>query len=181
MKKNYLKVAIVLTLGATVLCTSCIGSFTLTNKLLSWNQNIDNKIINELVFFALWIIPVYEVSAFADVVVLNSIEFWSGENPIASGKKIIEGRDGRYLVECDSKGYTITSENDGSVTRLDFDADSRTWSLIYDDQAYPLMTFVDDTHVNMITPDGNTTLVEISQAGAWAYQQIATGSFTAQR
>ncbi len=180
MKKTYMSVAVILTLAASVLCTSCIGSFSLTNKLLAWNRTIDNKFVNELVFFALWIVPVYEVSALADVLVLNSIEFWSGENPVACGTKVIEGQDGRYLVECDGKGYTIKSENDGSIVRLDFDSDSRTWSVVDNEQSYPLMTFVDDTHVNMITPDGTMTTVEVSQAGVWAYQQVATGSFTAQ-
>lgn len=181
MKKTYLSVALVLTLAASVTCTSCIGSFSLTNKLLSWNQTIDNKFVNELVFFAFWLIPVYEVSAMADVIVLNSIEFWSGENPVACGTKVIEGQDGRYLVKCDGKGYTIKSENDGSVVRLDFDSDNRTWSLINNGQSYPLMTFVDDSHVKMITPNGNMMTVEVSQAGVWAYQQTITGSFTAHK
>ncbi|MDE6152793.1 MAG: DUF3332 family protein, partial [Muribaculaceae bacterium] len=74
----------------------------------------------------------------------------------------------------------IKSENDGSIVRLDFDSDSRTWSVVNNDQSYPLMTFVDDNHVNMIAPDGSMTTVEVSQAGVWAYQQVATGSFTAQ-
>lgn len=170
-----------MTLAASILCTSCIGSFSLTNKLLSWNKTIDGKFVNELVFFAFWIVPVYEVAALADVVVLNSIEFWSGENPVACGTKVIEGQDGRYIVECDGKGYTITGENDGSVVRLDFDADSRTWSYNNGEQQYPLMTFVDDAHVKMITPDGTMTTVEVSQAGTWAYRQIVTERFTAQR
>lgn len=50
MKKNYLSVAIVIALAASMVSTSCIGSFSLTNKLLSWNNTIDNKFINELVF-----------------------------------------------------------------------------------------------------------------------------------
>lgn len=129
MKKTYLSVAVVCLLGASLLGSSCIGSFQLTNKLLSWNRQIGNKFVNELVFFAFWVLPVYEVSALADVLVLNSIEFWSGSNPVASGTKVIEGNDGRYLVDCDGKGYTITSESDGSVVRLDFDADEQTWSV----------------------------------------------------
>ena len=38
-----------------------------------------SKFVNELVFFAFWILPVYEVSGLADLLVLNSIEFWSGK------------------------------------------------------------------------------------------------------
>ncbi len=136
-----------------MLTTSCIGNFALTNKLLAWNKTISNKFVNELVFFAFWIIPVYEVSALADVLVFNTIEFWSGNNPVACGKKVIDGQDGRYLVECDGKGYTITSENDNSVVRLDFDAADDSWSVrVNEGESYKLMTFIDDSHVKMITP-----------------------------
>ena len=109
MKKNVLTVALICTICGALTLPSCIGSFTLTNKLLSWNQQIGNKFVNELVFFAFWILPVYEVSGLADIIVLNSIEFWSGSNPVAKGTKVINGNDGKYLVKCDGKGYTIKS------------------------------------------------------------------------
>ena len=90
MKRKYLTVAVVMALATSLLGTSCIGRFQLTNKLLSWNHQVGNKFVNELVFFAFWILPVYEVSALADLLVLNSIEFWSGSNPVAQGKKMID-------------------------------------------------------------------------------------------
>lgn len=182
MKKRYLSVAVVLALAASMISTSCIGSFSLTKKLLSWNNTISNKFVNELVFFAFWFIPVYEVSALADVLVFNSIEFWSGNNPVACGKKVIDGQDGRYIVECDKKGYTITSENDGSVVRLDFDDSDRSWSVSANgSESYKLMTFIDDTHVKMIAPDGTMQPVELSQEGVWAYQQTVTANTFAAR
>ena len=162
MRKNFLTVALICTLCGALTLPSCIGSFGLTNKLLTWNRHIDNKFVNELVFFAFWILPVYEVSGLADLLVLNSIEFWSGSNPVAKGKKVINGNDGRYLVECDGKGYTITSENDGSVARL-------------------LFTFVDDTHVRMPAADGSFMTVELSDNGVLAYQQSVMGANLAMR
>lgn len=170
MKKSIPTVATVIALCGSMTLTSCIGSFTLTNKLLSWNKSISNKFVNELVFFAFWVLPVYEVSGLADVLVLNSIEFWSGENPVAKGKKVIDGKDGRYMVECDGKGYTITSENDKSVVRLDFDADAREWSTMIDGERVVFMTFVDDTHVKLPLGDGNFKIVETSEDGLYAYQ-----------
>ena len=98
MKKHYVTVALALALTSSMVFTSCIGKFALTNKLLGWNNQLGNKFLNELVFFAFWVIPVYEVTALADVLVLNSIEFWSGSNPIAQGKTMIDGQYGRYLV-----------------------------------------------------------------------------------
>lgn len=177
MKKmrNRLLGAIALTLSLSMVTTSCIGSFALTNRLLTWNKGVGSKFVNELVFFAFWILPVYEVCGLADLLVINSIEFWSGSNPMAKGTKVIDGQDGRYLVECDGKGYTIISENDGSKVRLDFDDDTDTWSVnLGDGQEYKLMTIVDDTHVLMpADAKGNMRLVEVSQEGAWAYQQVA--------
>lgn len=181
MKKKYFTVAIALLLSCSMLTTSCIGSFSLSNKLLSWNKQVGSKFVNELVFFAFWILPVYEVSLLADVLVLNSIEFWSGSNPVAQGRSVIDGKDGRYLVDCDGKGYTITSENDGSVVRLDFDEEDRSWSVTADGNTYELLSFVDDTHVKMPTVDGGYTTVELSQAGVFAYQQMATAPVMAQR
>lgn len=181
MKKKYLSVALVLTIATSILSTSCIGSFSLTNKLLAWNKQVGSKFVNELVFFAFWIIPVYEVSALADILVLNSIEFWSGNNPVARGTKVIEGEDGRYLVECDGKGYTITSENDKSVVRLDFEESDKSWSVNYNGESHKFMSFIDDTHVKMVTPEGDFQVVELSQAGVYAYQQIATSQQLAQR
>lgn len=181
MKKWYLSVALVMALAGSMTLSSCIGSFALTNKLLNWNNQIGNKFVNELVFFAFWIIPVYEVTSIADVLVLNSVEFWSGTNPIAMGKKVIDGQDGRYLVECDGKGYTITSCNDGTVVRLDFDYTDRSWSVTSGDQTVKFMTFIDDTHVNMITPDGTMAPVELSQEGLMAYRENVVGSMWAAR
>jgi hypothetical protein len=181
MKKHFVSVAIVMALAGSMLCTSCIGKFALSNKLLSWNHQIGSKFTNELVFFAFWILPVYEATMIADVLILNSIEFWSGTNPIAQGTSVIEGHDGRYLVECDGKGYTITSENDGVAVRLDFDATDRSWSLTTDEGSYKFMTFVDDTHVNMITPSGDYQLVELSEAGLMAYSQLASTTMWASR
>lgn len=133
-------------------------------------------------FIGLWVLPVYEVSVLADVVVINSIEFWSGSNPMACGKKMIDGHDGRYLVECDGKGYTITSENDGSQVRLDFDVAEQTWSVAMPDgQNYDFMTYVDDNHVKMPTADGKGMIVDLTEEGLLAYRAQADNSLWAAR
>lgn len=171
MKKLATKALACALCAAMLSMSSCIGSFTLTNRLLSWNNHVGNKFINELVFFGLWILPVYEVCAFVDVIVLNSIEFWGGSNPMAKGEKVIEGNDGRYLVKCDGKGYDIISYNDGSKTRLDFNNDDQSWSCTVGDQTVTLFRYVDDTHVSMPVGGDEWMTVEISQDGLYAYQQ----------
>ncbi|MCI9284456.1 MAG: DUF3332 domain-containing protein [Muribaculaceae bacterium] len=183
MKKKILPVALVVALSGSMLFSSCIGSFALTNKLLAWNNQVGGKVVNELVFLGFCIIPVYGVSCLADILVINSIEFWSGSNPMASGKKVIDGQDGRYMVECDGKGYTITSENDGASVRLDFDADTRTWSIpMPDGEAIDFLTFVDDTHVALPCADGSMSIYDLNdETSLMAYRQMADATLWAAR
>lgn len=176
MKKYMIRVSLILTLCASLGLNSCIGSFALSNRLLSWNKTIGNKIVNELVFIAFWILPVYEVAGLADVLVINSIEFWSGSNPMAMGTKRIDGTDGqRYLVKCDGKGYDIVSENDGTTVRLDFDTQSQRWDITTPGgETYELMTFIDANHVSLPAANGSRMTVTLDSDGLLAYQAAAT-------
>ncbi len=171
MKKTHFTVAAVIALAGSFLFSSCIGQFALTNKVLTWNNSVGNKFVNELVFVAFWILPVYEVTSIADLLVINAIEFWSGDNPVAKGTKVIDTENGRYLVKCDGKGYDVKCEATGETVRLDFIEDENTWAVNVDGELHPFMTFVDDNHVKMITPEGDFTTVELSNQGILAYQQ----------
>lgn len=173
MKKTHLTVAAVLSLAGCFMFSSCIGQFALTNKVLTWNDSVGNKFVNELVFVAFWILPVYEVTSIADLLVINSIEFWSGTNPIAKGTKVIDTDNGRYLVKCDGMGYDVECESTGESVRLDFIEDEQTWAVNVDGELYPFMTFVDDNHVKMVTPQGDFQTVELSTQGVMAYTQNA--------
>ena len=172
MRKHFKSVAAILAatfIGLTA--SSCIGSFALTNKLLSWNRQIDSKFVNELVFIAFWILPVYEVSGLADLLVINSIEFWSGNNPVVASSKTVTGTDGqKYLVESDANGYTITTEATGEMVRLDYSAEDRAWDVTTANGTSRLMTFVDDTHVALPAADGRQAIVEVSAEGLMAYR-----------
>ena len=109
MKKRTLTVATAI-LAATMLTSSCIGKFALFNGLLSWNQKATgNKFLNELIFIV--ISPAYAVCTVADALVLNTVEFWSGSNPIGKAGKVekVWGQDGRqYAVKTLKNGYEIT-------------------------------------------------------------------------
>lgn len=181
MKKVYLSAAIALTVSSCLMMNSCIGSFQLTNKVLSWNKQVGSKFVNELVFFAFWVLPVYEVTALADLLVINSIEFWSGNNPLEASTKVIDTESGRYTVKCDGKGYDIICQDTNESVRLDFDVEEQTWSVNVDGKEYPFMTFVDENHVKMITPSGDFKVVETSESGVLAYQAIASESMLAKR
>ena len=173
MRKKHLIVATVVALSASMMMQSCIGSFALFNKVKTWNDHVGDKFVNEIVFVAMWILPVYELCFAADLFILNSIEFWSGENPALTAEtKVIDGKDAQYLVARNEAGYTITNTTTKQVTRFNFDAQDNSWSLENNGEEVKLFTFVDDTHVDVINRDGGYTRVELSQPGVLAYQQL---------
>jgi hypothetical protein len=77
----------------------CFGRFELTRKVYRWNQEVDqDKWIRWLAFLGLIILPIYEFSTLIDVLFANSVEFWSGKNPVATATRVIEGEDGELLT-----------------------------------------------------------------------------------
>ena len=179
MKKRHLSVALICAVAASLSLSSCIGSFGLTKKVITWNNQVGNKFLNELVFIAFWVLPVYEVTSLADLLVLNSIEFWSGRNPMTASVKTVDTDHGRYLIACDGKGYTVTCQATGEQTRLAFYEDQQTWAVETEAGSFPFMTYVDDTHVRMITPSGSFDTFELSQQGVMAYTAAVNNHATA--
>ncbi len=158
MKKTSLKIS-ALVLSCAILFSSCIGSFSLTNKVKDWNSNISNKFVNELVFICFHIVPVYGVTIFADAIVINSIEFWSGSNPIALQDQEIEGQYGKYLISSNENGYDVTNEA-GKTVELRFNRAKKTWSAKVDGQKIDFLTYVDANHVKLY---GSDQVIEINQ------------------
>lgn len=86
--------ALALFLSVTVAASAaCFGSFQTTRSLHEWNGEVsDNKFVNWLVFVGLVVVPVYEISVLADGVIFNSVEFWTGSNPMRS-ERVVLSRD----------------------------------------------------------------------------------------
>lgn len=180
MKKNGLTFLMVILLCGTVMFSSCIGSFKLTNKLHSWNQGVGSKFANELVFFCFWVLPVYEISILADVLVLNSVEFWSGSNPVAdNGKtKQVKGAHGDYLVQRKKDGYKISDRRGKTNVDLRFDEETQTWMACSKGKSVRFMTFIGNNKVRMYLPEGKTMDVELSEEGVMAYRDAIGYDFS---
>lgn len=160
-------------LGCCILFSSCIGSFGLSNKLHSWNNSIGSKWVNELVFLAFCIVPVYEVSLIADGLIINSIEFWSGSNPIAdaSAPTKIKGKNGDFSIERTACGYRIENESTAVATDLSFNEEDQTWNVITSTgEVIPLLKFNENNEVVMYLPSGDEVPVELSKAGVLAFK-----------
>lgn len=85
-------------IAVTILClvgtTACFGSFTTLRRVYSWNQTVDNdKWAKWGVFTAAMIVPVYPSATIFDLMFVNSVEFWSGRNPMAMGPDATETGD----------------------------------------------------------------------------------------
>ena len=106
-----MKKAILALLCAGILVLSgCHGSYGLTKKLLRWNGTLGNKWLNSCVHFLLWVVPVYEVSiGLVDFLVLNTVEFWTGSNPLAAG-------DSYYEKDAQGNEILAVKNADGSMT-----------------------------------------------------------------
>lgn len=135
MKNKFL----VFGLSSSILLTSCIGSFSAFNGLREWNESAtDNKFANEVIFIALWVIPVYQIASLADLVVFNSIEFWDGTNPIAMNEgdletKIVKGKKNTYAITATKNKFhieVIHGKHLGAVTALVYNEFESSWSVI---------------------------------------------------
>src|SRR5688572_10232188 len=74
--------------------SGCLGPFNLTTDLHDWNSTAsEEKWVNELIFLGLVIIPVYEFALLIDAIILNSIEFWGGKNPVDGNEQVIDTKD----------------------------------------------------------------------------------------
>ena len=145
MRKSKLTVAAVLLCGA-MLTNSCVGSFAMFNKFASWNNRATNsKFLNEILFLVLS--PAHVFCLTADALVLNTIEFWSGSNPMAQnvGKSVnVMGQDGRYYaVKTLKNGYEIKAP-DGKVTCFLYDKNNDSWSQMENGKLVEIFRFNDN-------------------------------------
>ncbi len=104
--------------------TGCFGGFQLTRKVYQFNREVSpDKWVRELVFLAMAIFPVYGAATFLDAVIFNSIEFWTGNNPVlakAGTSRKITTADGTAILTRTSENTLDLriAGNDGSETRL---------------------------------------------------------------
>ena len=175
MKKHTVVIlALLLVLSLTM--SSCLGSLALTNKVRVWNRQISNKFINELVYVGLWIVPVYETCFISDILVLNSIEFWSGKNPVssASEKKVVHGEHNDFSVVSTPTGYKITNLSDSTSCELIHCDKNDSWLMQQGSKTVKLFNYVDKGHVSMPDGAGHDIIVPLDAAGVMAYQQSLT-------
>ncbi|MDO4756502.1 MAG: DUF3332 family protein, partial [Parabacteroides sp.] len=114
----------------------------------------------------------------------NSIEFWSGSNPVADTGKVkkVETKDGVYAIKTQKDGYQIQKEGENKAVELVFNETEQSWNVKTNNETTKLFKFTNNNEVVMYLPDGNEMNVELSQSGVLAFKQVAEGySFYAAR
>ncbi|MEW5799753.1 MAG: DUF3332 family protein [Bacteroidota bacterium] len=148
--KNLFKQIVVVLLVASmaVMSVGCYGSFSLTKKVYNWNGSMEGKWVQELVFLVLNIVPVYGVAAWIDVVILNSIEFWTGNKPMATsmtsddGTTVVFNTENKTMtISYAGKSFTVAKENGTAVVK--------------DAEGNILATMVSDANGGMVMKDAS--------------------------
>ena len=153
-------------LAGSFLCSSCIGSFSLFNKYEKWQCNMtSNKYVNGIVGLILQPI-VGSVCLFVDAVVLNTIEFWTGSNPMALNKvQTVKGQDGRYYaVKTLKDGYEVKAPN-GEITLFTHDSKTESWSITQNGVTKEIIRFNADGTIQATLQSGEKMTVSNDEAG----------------
>lgn len=145
---------ITLALTASILSTSCIGSYSAFNGLKEWNKDItDSKFVNNLVFWGLWIVPVYEIFFLGDTVIFNVVEFWSGSNPIAMNAGDTETQT---IVKNGNTYEMVATKNQMDITVIEGKDKGKSIELFY---------LPEEKSWNAKTPEGKTVKLSAMKDG----------------
>lgn len=138
-------VSTVLAVTVLSLTVGCFGPFNLTRNVYHWNSQIkgsgevNEKWMKELVFFGMIVIPVYMISALADAFIFNSIQFWTGDNPV----KASDSADGEVrVVQVGDTTISLTLAKDGNSADVVYSKVGRvvkTARIVQVEQGYQLV------------------------------------------
>ncbi|RKH03595.1 DUF3332 domain-containing protein [Corallococcus sp. CA053C] len=147
--------------------TGCFGSFKLTQKIWQFNKGISgNKFVQWLVFLVFVVVPVYEIGAFVDAIVVNSIEFWTGSNPVSS----VEGEDSNTRIVKLSPTDTLkmTRDVESGVMRLELQREGQA----------PLVRYFEPLEDGMVARDEAGALLIRAQGQADGAVKVTDASGT---
>lgn len=156
-------------LSMTILCTSCLGSFSAFNALRDWNDGLTgNKFLDQLVFWALNIVPVYGLFIFGDIVLFNLLEFWTGSNPIAMAEgesetqyANVKGTDVRMTASKNKFDIAILSgENAGKEVNLLFVPEDKSWNAVGENGELTKLASMEDGFYLVHTPEGEAIKID---------------------
>jgi hypothetical protein len=156
-------------LSMTLLSTSCLGSFSAFNSLRDWNDGVtSNKFLDNLIFWALNIVPVYGLFITGDVLFFNVLEFWTGDNPIA----MAEGEEDIQYAHINGQDVKMTAtknhfsievlkgENKGETLEMVYTLENKTWNTINEEGDFIKLASMKDGFYMVYTPNGESIQID---------------------
>ena len=113
-----------------------------------------------------YIVPVYDVCMFADAVVFNSVEFWTGERLVASAgeRQMIKNSYGKDVeIKTLRNGYLFSDGN--SSMKVLYDSANKTWKVETDGQSSDLIKLVDESNAQLFLANGEVMDVTLDEQG----------------
>ncbi len=146
---------VILTVGVA----GCFGNFAATRKVYEFNGSFGDKWMNQIMFWVLTFVPAYEIAAFADVVLFNTIEFWTGSNPVAMGPndEVIKyaSQDGKNLKITIRQNEVKVEDigNPGEELELSYKPLEKSWYYQSENGPVRIATISSD-HADFFHPSG---------------------------
>jgi hypothetical protein len=134
--KSRLSIFVISMLLLFSMSTGCIGNFGLSGKVRKFNlEQSEDRWGREILFVILYVIPVYPFAGFLDIIVFNSIEFWTGTNPINGSASVTPIAMQEWTTE-DGTKVTMQGLPDNSidVNVVQPDGDKRYFNLTRTDE-----------------------------------------------
>ena len=114
--------AIALGLVVTCAASGCYGPFNLTRRLHAWNNREgDDQWEDEFLFLLLTWAPVYGLTVFADAVLFNPLQFWTGNNPVEPPKGSHAALPGIRRLDQGGELVRAVATPDGGIAVVDAD------------------------------------------------------------
>ncbi len=111
-----MKKTIAVVLIVAFFTTGCTGSFNLTRKVYNFHRSQSDKWSDELLFLVVALLPVYSLATLADAIIFNSIEFWTGKNPVDMSandpsSRIVQNGSDKYKMSFNTKNGQVSLTN----------------------------------------------------------------------
>jgi hypothetical protein len=139
MKKRFVALTLALAM-LTSFSTACIGKNAVSGKVRQFNLEATEHRWGRWGLFLLLMMLPYPIASMCDLLVVNSIEFWTGENPVSGEEAVTPGAAQDDLAKA---GSSFTTDDGTQVT------------MIHE---------LDDTVTAVLTsPEGDTNVLKISK------------------
>jgi hypothetical protein len=159
----HMKKLAVLVVLVSMIALSCTGTFQLTRQVYDFQTKPADKWVDEVLFLAFVIVPVYGVATFVDAVVFNSIEFWTGQNPMRASldnnnNVVAQNGKDQLIMKYDpaSKDIQVSPTQTGKSFVLSKTANG---VVAKDREGKVLFTSVEDSQGGITVLDGNNMTI----------------------